>query len=233
MAGLPQSGLQLRSTIKKDGTLEVSLAEVAIAPPTGSEVLVRVEASPLNPSDLGLLLGPVDLSTVQPAGSPQRPGLTARIPQRFLKGLAARLDQSMPVGNEGAGVVIAAAARRGLPVALHTPSEVKAAVTGHGNAGKDQIAAMVTRILRLDTPPKPADAADALALAITHAWRGGLLGRGLETGNLTSPRKDSRFPTSDARAGAGGRGATAAQRAWLEAERRSRGSTGWGSGSRV
>lgn len=134
---------------------------------------------------------------------------------------------------QASGVVIAAAARRGLPVALHTPSEVKAAVTGHGNAGKDQIAAMVTRILRLDTPPKPADAADALALAITHAWRGGLLGRGLETGNLTSPRKDSRFPTSDARAGAGGRGATAAQRAWLEAERRSRGSTGWGSGSRV
>jgi crossover junction endodeoxyribonuclease RuvC len=132
---------------------------------------------------------------------------------------------------QASGVVIAAAARRGLPVALHTPSEVKAAVTGHGNAGKDQIAAMVTRILRLEAPPKPADAADALALAITHAWRGGLLGRGLETGNLTSPRKDSRFPTSAA--GAGGRGATAAQRAWLEAERRSRGAAGWGSGSRI
>lgn len=108
MAGLPQSGLQLRSTIKKDGTLEVSLADAAIAPPTGSEVLVRVEASPLNPSDLGLLLGPVDLSTVKAAGSPERPILTARIPERFLKGLAARLDQAMPVGNEGAGVVIAA-----------------------------------------------------------------------------------------------------------------------------
>ena len=108
MAGLPQSGLQLRSTIKKDGTLEVSLADAAIAPPTGSEVLVRVEASPLNPSDLGLLLGPVDLSTVKAAGVPERPILTARIPERFLKGLAARLDQAMPVGNEGAGVVIAA-----------------------------------------------------------------------------------------------------------------------------
>lgn len=132
---------------------------------------------------------------------------------------------------QASGVVIAAAARRGLPVALHTPSEVKAAVTGHGNAGKDQIAAMVTRILRLDAPPKPADAADALALAITHAWRGGLLGRGLDTGNLASPRKDSRFPSAAAAAGASG--ATAAQRAWLEAERRSRGSGGWGSGSRI
>ncbi|HEY4614367.1 MAG TPA: crossover junction endodeoxyribonuclease RuvC [Citricoccus sp.] len=134
---------------------------------------------------------------------------------------------------QASGVVIAAAARRGLPVALHTPSEVKAAVTGHGSAGKDQITAMVMRILRLDTPPKPADAADALALAITHAWRGGLLGRGLETGNLTSPRRPSRFPAAASASGAGGRGATAAQRAWLEAERRSRGAGGWGSGSRI
>jgi crossover junction endodeoxyribonuclease RuvC len=63
------------------------------------------------------------------------------------------------------------AARRGLPVALHTPSEVKAAVTGSGRADKAQVGAMVTRLLRLDAPPKPADAADALALAICHIWR--------------------------------------------------------------
>lgn len=75
------------------------------------------------------------------------------------------------------GVVMAAAARRGLPVALHTPSEVKAAVSGSGRADKAQVAAMVTRILRLDTPPKPADAADALALAICHVWRGGAQSR--------------------------------------------------------
>jgi crossover junction endodeoxyribonuclease RuvC len=132
------------------------------------------------------------------------------------------------------GVVIAAAARRGIPVALHTPSEVKAAVTGNGNAGKDQVTAMVTRILRLEEPPKPADAADALALAITHAWRGGLMGRGLETGNLTSPQRASRFPTA---AGTSGRrrtaGSTAAQKAWLAAEQKSRGSKGWGGGSRI
>jgi crossover junction endodeoxyribonuclease RuvC len=63
------------------------------------------------------------------------------------------------------------AARRGIPVALHTPSEVKAAVTGSGRADKAQVGAMVTRLLRLDAPPKPADAADALALAICHIWR--------------------------------------------------------------
>jgi crossover junction endodeoxyribonuclease RuvC len=71
------------------------------------------------------------------------------------------------------GAVMLCASRAGLPVATHTPSEVKAAVTGHGRAGKDQVGAMVARILRLDSPPKPADAADALALAICHLWRGG------------------------------------------------------------
>ncbi|MFH8367080.1 crossover junction endodeoxyribonuclease RuvC [Streptomyces sp. NPDC018031] len=72
---------------------------------------------------------------------------------------------------QASAVAMLCAARRGLPVALHTPSEVKAAVTGSGRAGKDQVGAMVTRLLRLDAPPKPADAADALALAICHIWR--------------------------------------------------------------
>ena len=71
------------------------------------------------------------------------------------------------------GVAMAAAARLDIPVALHTPSEVKAAVTGHGRADKDQVAAMVMRLLRLSEAPRPADAADALALAICHVWRGG------------------------------------------------------------
>ena len=71
------------------------------------------------------------------------------------------------------GVVMVAAARRGIPVAMHTPSEVKAAVTGNGRADKANVTAMVTRLLRLDKPPQPADAADALALAIAHAWRNG------------------------------------------------------------
>jgi len=78
---------------------------------------------------------------------------------------------------QASAVAIVAAARRGIPVALHTPSEVKAAVTGSGRAEKAQVGAMVTRILRLSDVPKPADAADALALAICQVWRGGAQAR--------------------------------------------------------
>ncbi|WFP15444.1 crossover junction endodeoxyribonuclease RuvC [Citricoccus muralis] len=116
---------------------------------------------------------------------------------------------------QASGVVIAAAARRSVPVALHTPSEVKAAVTGNGNADKNQITSMVTRILRLAEPPRPADAADAIALAVAHAWRGGLYGRGLDTGKLTSRRTSSKFPTANKTGSL-----TPAQQAWLAAEKR-------------
>jgi len=78
---------------------------------------------------------------------------------------------------QAAGVAMLVAARRGIAVHLHTPSEVKAAITGSGRASKDQVGTMVTRILRLDEVPKPADAADALALAICHVWRGGTTAR--------------------------------------------------------
>ncbi len=82
------------------------------------------------------------------------------------------------MGTAQAGAVaLVCAARRGLPVALHTPSEVKAAVTGSGRADKAQVGAMVARLLRLDAPPRPADAADALALAICHLWRAPALAR--------------------------------------------------------
>ena len=90
----------------------------------------------------------------------------------------ARSDVSTIMGTaQASGIAMVCAARRGLPVALHTPSEVKAAVSGNGRADKAQVGAMVTRILRLSAPPKPADAADALALAITHIWRGGAQAR--------------------------------------------------------
>jgi crossover junction endodeoxyribonuclease RuvC len=72
---------------------------------------------------------------------------------------------------QASAVAVLCASRRGIPVALHTPSEVKAAVTGTGRADKAQVGAMITRLLRLAAPPKPADAADALALAICHIWR--------------------------------------------------------------
>lgn len=90
----------------------------------------------------------------------------------------ARSDVSTVMGTaQASGVAMVVAARRGVPIALHTPSEVKAAVSGNGRADKAQVGAMVTRILRLDAMPKPADAADALALAITHIWRGGAQAR--------------------------------------------------------
>lgn len=78
---------------------------------------------------------------------------------------------------QASGIAMVVAARRGLPVALHTPSEVKAAVTGSGRADKEQVTTMVTRILQLAERPTPADAADALALAICHVWRGGVTNR--------------------------------------------------------
>jgi crossover junction endodeoxyribonuclease RuvC len=82
------------------------------------------------------------------------------------------------MGTAQAGAVaVLAGARAGLPVTTYTPSEVKAAVTGSGQADKAQVTAMVTRLLRLATPPRPADAADALALAICHVWRGGARAR--------------------------------------------------------
>ena len=90
----------------------------------------------------------------------------------------ARSDSSTIMGTaQASGIALVVAARRGLPIAMHTPSEVKAAVSGNGRADKAQVGMMVTRILRLDAMPKPADAADALALAITHIWRGGAQAR--------------------------------------------------------
>ena len=98
---------------------------------------------------------------------------------------------------QASGIVLMLAARAGLAVGLHTPSEVKASVTGYGSADKKQVATMVARVLGLDTPPTPADASDALALAICHAWKAG-----------TATPRDSGDP-----------GLTPAQEAWRAAER--------------
>lgn len=100
-------GLELRSLVT-DGKLELSLVDVELSPPGPGEVIVRVEAAPINPSDLGLLTGPADLATLRQGGTPDRPALTADIPAQRLPMVRARLDESMPVGNEGAGTVIAA-----------------------------------------------------------------------------------------------------------------------------
>ncbi|MEX5266679.1 crossover junction endodeoxyribonuclease RuvC [Kocuria sp. CPCC 204721] len=116
---------------------------------------------------------------------------------------------------QATGVVIAAAAARGIPVAWHTPSEVKAAVTGDGSADKESVNRMVVRILRLDAPPRPADAADALALAVCHGWRGGMAG--VNAAERTSTHSGSR-PMQTRR----GAALTPAQQAWRRAETASR-----------
>jgi NADPH2:quinone reductase len=105
---LPETGLQLQSCIRSDATLELSLAEVPVADPGEGEVLVRVEAAPINPSDMGLLFGPADMTSARASGSPDRPVVTADVPKHLLASVAARLDQALPCGNEGAGVVVAA-----------------------------------------------------------------------------------------------------------------------------
>jgi NADPH:quinone reductase-like Zn-dependent oxidoreductase len=101
-----KTGLQLRSLIKKSGELEISLAQVAVPEPGEDEVVVRVEASPINPSDLGLLVGAADMSTAKASGTQAAPVVTAKVPEAAMKAMAGRLDESMPVGNEGAGVVV-------------------------------------------------------------------------------------------------------------------------------
>jgi NADPH:quinone reductase len=100
------TGLQLRSIIKKSGELEISLVSVPTPEPGPDEVVVRIEASPINPSDLGLLVGAADMSTAKASGTKDAPVITAKVPEAAMKAMAGRLDESLPVGNEGAGVVV-------------------------------------------------------------------------------------------------------------------------------
>src|SRR5215472_7425145 len=101
-------GLQLRSLVKESGKLELSLARVNVAEPKDDEIVIRVEATPINPSDIGLLTGPADLSTAKTSGAKDSTVVTASIPPNFMRAVAARIGQSLPVGNEGAGVVVKA-----------------------------------------------------------------------------------------------------------------------------
>ena len=107
-ADLPDSALELRSLVTSQGELELSLHDVPVPTPAADEVLVRVEASPINPSDLGLLVAGADMSDATVGGTPERPVVTAPVSEGSLRGLSARLDASLPVGNEGAGTVVAA-----------------------------------------------------------------------------------------------------------------------------
>jgi NADPH2:quinone reductase len=105
---VPRTGLQLRSLVKSSGDLEVSLASVPTPSPGATEVVVRVEAAPINPSDLGLLFAGADIAKANQRGTKDSPVLAAHVPDGALKGMTTRFDRPMPVGNEGAGVVIEA-----------------------------------------------------------------------------------------------------------------------------
>ncbi len=124
MSADTNTGLQLRSLVKKGGELEISLQSVPTKEPSPDEVVVRIEATPINPSDLGLLFGAADMTTVKASGTKEAPVITAKIPEGAMRAMAGRLDESMPVGNEGAGVVVrtgsseAAKALMGKTVAL-------------------------------------------------------------------------------------------------------------------
>ena len=107
---LSGDALQLRSTIKQDATLELSLATTPIPQPNDDEVLVRVEAAPINPSDLGLLFGAADMTTAETSGTGEAPVVTASVPEKLMRAMTPRVDQSLPAGNEGAGIVVAAGA---------------------------------------------------------------------------------------------------------------------------
>lgn len=105
---IPATALQLRSTVQADATLTVHLESVPVPTPGPDEVLIQVQATPINPSDIGLLFGAGNLAALTVAGTADRPVVTAPIPERAMPAMAGRLGQSLPVGNEGAGLVVAA-----------------------------------------------------------------------------------------------------------------------------
>lgn len=144
---LPTHGLELRSLITAGGELQLSLEKVEIAAPTGDQILVRVEATPINPSDLGLLVGPADVANAKVANGVT----TAPVAPGMMRMLAARLDQSLPVGNEGAGTVVAAGPD---PAAQALVGRKVAAIGG-------AMYAQYRTVRAADALPLPADASAA------------------------------------------------------------------------
>lgn len=154
--------LQLRSLVRSNGELELSLHDEPIPEPQAHEVLIRVEASPMNPSDLGLLFGAADMATAKASGSAERPVVTATVPERARPAMAGRLDQSMPVGNEGAGTVVKAGSS---PEAQALLGKTVAAI---GGAMYSQYRAVaVAQCLELPEGTAPADGASCFVNPLT------------------------------------------------------------------
>ncbi|TSD53198.1 NADH oxidase [Variovorax sp. KBS0712] len=154
--------LQLRSLVRSNGELELSLHDDPVPEPQAHEVVIRVEASPMNPSDLGLLFGAADMSTAVASGTADRPVVTATVPERARASMAARLDQSMPVGNEGAGVVVKAGSS---PAAQALLGKTVAAI---GGAMYSQYRAVpVAMCLELPAGTTPAEGASCFVNPLT------------------------------------------------------------------
>jgi len=159
---IPRTALQLRSLVRSTGELELSLAEIEVPVPAAEEVLVRIEAAPINPSDLALLLPPADMSAARFSGTAERPVVTAPIAEKFMKGLAGRLDESMPVGNEGAGVVVKAGSSENAQALL---GKTVAMVGGAMYAQYRTIKAVQCMVLPADATP--ADGASCFVNPLT------------------------------------------------------------------
>jgi NADPH2:quinone reductase len=155
-------GLQLRSLVKHNGELELSLVEIETPSPQADEVVIRVEASPINPSDLGLMFAAADPSSVKQSGSQTNPLVTASVPEARMKGLAARVDKSMPIGNEGAGVVVDAGS------SPQAQALVGKAVAAMGGAMYSQYRCVkVDQCLVLPANATPADGASCFVNPLT------------------------------------------------------------------
>lgn len=154
--------LQLRSLIRANGELELSLHDEPIPEPQAHEVVIRVEASPMNPSDLGLLFGAADMGTARVSGTPERPIVTATVPERAMPAMAGRLDQSMPIGNEGAGVVVKAGSS---PAAQALLGKTVAAIGGAMYSQYRAVAA--AQCLELPAGTAPAEGASCFVNPLT------------------------------------------------------------------
>ncbi len=161
---LPASrrALQLQSLIRSTGELHLSLAEVTVPRPGDDEVVVRVDAAPMNPSDIGLLIGPADLGSAAQHGTADRPIVTARVPESAMPAVTGRLDQPLPVGNEGAGVVVETGTS---PAARALAGRVVAALAGGMFAQYRCV--KVTQCLAVADGTPPAAAAAAFVNPLT------------------------------------------------------------------
>ncbi|MDB4941737.1 MAG: putative oxidoreductase [Labilithrix sp.] len=155
--------LQLQSLLRSSGVLEVSLVEADVPEPGPDQVVVRVEASPVNPSDLGVLFGPVDVTKLTASGTPERPVVSGPVSRGALEALAARVDRPLPVGNEGSGTVVAT----GSSDAARALAGKKVAALGGGGMYGQYCAVAADQVLVLDDDASFADGASAFVNPLT------------------------------------------------------------------